>query len=149
MRVISAAVVISALSLSCVCARASGLAESSAVLAALQAKADQAEPRDKCFLYAEVVNHMTDLAGRQLNSGDSEQASKTLELIRGYADKIHMDIADDSRKLKNAESLIERTAYRLRDILHEASYEDRPALEVTLKQLNEVQTQLMMQVFKK
>jgi thioredoxin reductase len=77
------------------------------------------------------------------------QASKTLDLIRRYADKIHIDVADDSRKLKNAESLIQRTAFRLRDILREASYEDRPDVETTLKQLNQVQTQLMMQVFKK
>jgi F0F1-type ATP synthase membrane subunit c/vacuolar-type H+-ATPase subunit K len=149
MRFMSTAVIISTLSMGCAGAGASGLTESVTVVAALQAKAEQAKARDRCFLYAELVNHMTDLAGRQLNSGESEEASKTLELIRGYADKIHLDISDDSRKLKNAESLMERTAYRLRDILQEASYEDRPALETTLKHLNEVQTQLMMQVFKK
>jgi hypothetical protein len=42
-----------------------------------------------------------------------------------------------------------RTSFRLKGILSGASYEDRPALEVTLKQLNQVQAQLMMQVFKK
>jgi len=143
------AVIISTLSMGCAGAGASDLTDNVTVVATLQAKAEQAKARDKCFLYAELVNHMTDLAGRQLNSGDSEQASKTLELIREYADKIHLDISDDSRKLKNAESLVKRTAYRLKDILHQASYEDRPALEATLKQLNDVQTQLMMQVFKK
>jgi hypothetical protein len=149
MRVMSAAVVVSTLSFICVCAPASGLADNSIALAALQAKADQAGPRDKCFLYAELVSQMTQLAGRQFNSGDSVQASKTLELIRRYADKIHTGLADDSRKLKNAESLIQRTAFRLKDILHEASYEDRPDVEATLKQLNQVQTQLMIQVFRK
>ena len=149
MRVMSAAVVISTLSLICVRTPASGLPGSANTLAALQAKADQAEARDKCFLYAELVSQMTELAGQQFNSGDSVQASKTLELIRRYADKIHIDVADDNRKLKNAESLIQRTAFRLRDILHEASYEDRPDVEAALKQLNQVQTQLMMQVFKK
>lgn len=149
MRFMSTAVIISTLSMGCPGAGASDLTESVTVLTTLKAKAEQAKVRDKCFLYAELVNHMTDLAGRQLNSGDSKQASKTLELIREYADQIHLDISDDSRKLKNAESLIEHTAYRLKDILHQASYEDRPALEATLKQLNEVQRQLMMQVFKK
>ena len=146
MRFMSTAVIISALSMGCTGAGASDLTESATVVATLQAKAEQAKARDKCFLYAELVNHMTNLAGRQLNSGNSEQAAKTLELIRG---NIHLDISDHSRKLKNAESLMERTAYRLKDILHEASYEDRPALETTLRHLNEVQTQLMMQVFKK
>jgi hypothetical protein len=34
-------------------------------------------------------------------------------------------------------------------MLDKASYEDRSALELTLKQLNQIQTELMMQVFKK
>ena len=60
-----------------------------------------------------------------------------------------MGVVDDSRKLKNAETLIQRTVFRLKDILHEASYEDQPVLEATLKQLNQLQTRLMLQVFKK
>jgi hypothetical protein len=42
-----------------------------------------------------------------------------------------------------------RTSFRLRDILSEASYEDRPSLEATLKQVDQVRKQLMAQVFKK
>jgi phosphomevalonate kinase len=92
---------------------------------------------------------MTDLAGHQLNSGDSGQASETLKLVQRYAEKIHVDVADDSKKLKDAELLMRRTSFRLNGILSEASYEDRQALEATLKQLNQVQAQLMTQVFKK
>ena len=91
---------------------------------------------------------MTDLAGRQFNSGDSERASATLKLVQQYAEKIHTGVADDSKKLKNAEVLMERTSFRLKDILGAASYEDRQALEVTLMQLDQVQAQLMLQVFK-
>ena len=146
---VATAVVISTLSLTCVFASASALDDSSTPLAALQAKADQAQPKDKCFLYAKLVSQMTDLAGHQLNSGDSGQASETLKLVQRYAEKIHMGVADDSKKLKDAELLVQRTSFRLQDILSEASYEDRQILEATLKQLNEVQAQLMTQVFKK
>ena len=99
--------------------------------------------------YAELVSQMTDLAGQQFNSGDSGQASETLKLVQRYAEKIHMGVADNSKKLRDAELLMRRTSFRLRGILRGASYEDRPALEVTLKQLNQVQEQLMTQVFKK
>jgi hypothetical protein len=92
---------------------------------------------------------MTDLAGHQLNSGDSGQASETLKVVQQYAEKIHMGVVDDSKKLRDAERLMQRTTFRLQDILSEASYEDRQTLEATLKQLNQVQTQLMTQVFKK
>jgi hypothetical protein len=149
MRFVATAIVISALSLSCAIAPASGLDESPTALAALQAKADQAQPRDRCFLYAKLVSQMTDLAGHQLSSGDSGRASETLKVVQQYAEKIHMGVVDDSKKLREAELLMQRTTFRLQDILREASYEDRQALEATLKQLNQVQTQLMTQVFKK
>ena len=143
------AVVISILSLTCVHASTSALDDSPAAVAALQVKADQAQPRDRCFLYARLVSRMTDLAGHQLNSGDSERASETLKLVQQYAEKIHTGVAEDSKKLRDAELLMRRTSFRLQDLLSGASYEDRQTLEVTLKQLNEVQAQLMTQVFKK
>jgi len=143
------AVVISILSLTCVHASTSALDDSPAAVAALQVKADQAQPRDRCFLYARLVSRMTDLAGHQLNSGDSERASETLKLVQQYAEKIHTGVAEDSKKLRDAELLMRRTSFRLQDLLSGASYEDRQTLEVTLKQLNEVQAQLMTQVFEK
>jgi hypothetical protein len=143
-------VILSTLSLTCAYALASSIDNSPTALAELQTKADQAQPRDKCFLYAELVSQMTDLAGRQFSSGDSEQASETLKRLQTYAEKIiHTGVADDSRKLRDAELLMRRTSFRLKGMLNKASYEDRPALELTLKQLNQIQTELMMQVFKK
>ncbi|WP_433965448.1 hypothetical protein [Tunturiibacter gelidiferens] len=91
---------------------------------------------------------MTDLAGKQFNSGDSEQASQTLQLVQRYTGKIHAGVTDDSKKLRDAELLMRRASFRLKGILSVATYEDRPVLEVTLKQLNEVQSELLMQVFK-
>ena len=92
---------------------------------------------------------MTDLAGKQLSSGDSGEALESFRLVRRYADNALLGVVDDSRKLKDAEMLIRHTSFRLEDILHQASYDDRHDLEETLKELYKVQTQLMMQVFKK
>ena len=147
LRFVATAIVIATLWLTCAFASASARDDSPAALATLQLKADHAQPRDRCFLYAELVSQMTDLAGQQFNSGDSGQASETLKLVQRYAEKIHMGVADDSKKLRDAELLMRRTSFRLKGILNGASYEDRPALEVTLKQLNQVQAQLMTQVF--
>ena len=115
-------------------------------LTALAAKAQNAAARDQCFLYAELVHQMTELAGRQMNSGSDAQ--ETLTAVHDYAQKIHMGMANDTKKLKNAQILMEHTAFRLKEILHSASLEDRPVLESTLKQLDQVQNELMMQVFK-
>ncbi len=118
-------------------------------LVALQTRASVAGPREQCFLYAELVHQMTELAGRQLASGELEQASVTMRTVQEYAAKIHMDMADDSKRLKNAEILVRHTAFRLKDMLAQASLEDRPTLDAALKQMNQVQAELMLQVFRK
>jgi hypothetical protein len=117
-------------------------------LAALEAKADQAPTENRCFLYAKLIRQMTDLAGQQFQSGDSRQALETLKLVQQYAEKIHIGVAGDSKKVKDAEVLIQRTSFRLKDILSEAPFEDREALGATQRQLDQVQVQLMTQVFK-
>jgi hypothetical protein len=116
-------------------------------IAALATKAGIAPPKEQCFLYAELVHEMTELAGRQMVAG--EDASSTLRSVREYAEKIHMGMAQDTKRLKNAQLLMEHTAFRLNEILHSAAVDDRPVLESTLKQLNQVQTELMMQVFRR
>jgi hypothetical protein len=115
-------------------------------LAALAVKAQNAAARDQCFLYAELVHQMTEQAGRQMTAGSDAQ--DTLKAVHDYAQKIHMGMANDTKRLKNAQILMEHTAFRLNEILHSASLEDRPVLESTLKQLDQVQNELMMQVFK-
>jgi hypothetical protein len=149
MRFVVPLIALVTLSLTSAYAPASSIDNSPTALAELQTKADQAQPRDKCFLYAELVSQMTDLAGQQFKSGDSEQASETLKRVQRYAEKIHTGVADDSRKLRDAESLMRRTTFRLKGMLNKASYENRPDLEKTLKELSQIQTELMMQVSKK
>ena len=149
MQCVATAFVFCALSLTHASASAPARDDNPTPLATLEAKADQAEPRDRCFLYAKLVNQMTDLAGNQFNSGNPLQAAETLKLVRWYAEKIHTDVASDSKRLKEAELLMRRTSVRLKDILGAASYEDRQTVEATLKQLNQVQAQLMTQVFEK
>lgn len=118
-------------------------------LQALQDRASQAGPREQCFLYAELVHQMTELAGKQLAEGNAEQASRTIHTVQEYAARIHMDMANDSKKLKNAEILMRHTAFRLKDILAAASLDDRPSLDATLKQLDQVQAEMMLQVFRR
>jgi hypothetical protein len=113
----------------------------------LELRAQQANPRDQCFLYAELVHTMTELAGKQMISGDIDQASATLKKVEHYATLIHMNLANDSKRLKNTEMLMHHTTYRLGEYLHKASGEDRPTLQATLKRLDQVHDELLAQVF--
>lgn len=116
---------------------------------ALQARADQAQPREQCFLYAELVHQMTELSVRQYAAGDVDHATDLLRHIQELAKKIHLSLADNDKRLKNAEILLNHTAFRLNEMLHGSSFEDRPLVEKTLTDVNQAQNEAMMQVFHK
>jgi hypothetical protein len=117
-------------------------------LAQLELRAQQAGPRDQCFLYTELVHTMTEIAGKQMLNGDIDQAAATLKKVSYYANLIHTSLADNAKRLKNAEMLMEHTTYRLGEYVHKASSEDRDTLNATLKQLNQVHDELLAQVMK-
>jgi len=75
----------------------------------LEQRASEAKPREQCFLYAELVHVMTQKAGKELSDGDSEKAASTLKQIDKYAHLIHINLARDTKRLKNAEMLIHNT----------------------------------------
>ncbi len=116
---------------------------------ALEAKALAAQPREQCFLYAEIVHEMTELSLRQYAAGDADKASALLKNIQEFAHKIHLSVSDDNKRLKNAEILLRHTAFRLSEMLHDSSLEDRPLVAETLATVNKAQTDAMMQVFRK
>jgi hypothetical protein len=119
----------------------------SQALAQLEAKAAAASPREQCFLYTELVHNMTVAAGKEMLDGQTERASQTLKRVEHYASLIHMGLAKDTKRLKNAEMMMHKTTYRLSGFLHQASTEDKATLEATLKQLDTVQNELLDQVF--
>src|ERR1700759_410683 len=123
MRLAATSLAISVLSLTFSCASAFAADERALdpqALAALVMRADQAIPKEQCFLYAEIVHQMTELAGQQMNAGDA-RVSDTLRDVQKYAEKIHMGVAEDGKKLKNAEQLMRHTSFRLNGILNAAS----------------------------
>jgi hypothetical protein len=118
-------------------------------LADMQAKAEAAAPNEQPYLYAQLVHSMTELATAQFQAGDTRTASQTLKTAQSYAARIQMNLQRDARKLKDAEILIRHTAFRLHELLTGASLDDRPTLEATIRQLNQVQDQMMTQIFRR
>lgn len=116
-------------------------------LAQMELRAQQANPRDQCYLYTELVHSMTDVAVRQIANGDNDKAAVTLTQISHYAHLIEASLAKNTKRLKNAEILMDRTTTHLAEALHFTSGDDRANLQATLKQLNGVQNQILDQVF--
>ena len=99
-------------------------------LADLQAKAAVASPNEQPYIYAELVHSMTEMATAQYQAGDQQQASASLKAAQGYAGKIQMSLL------------------RLKELMTGASLDDRPTLEATIQQLNQVQSEMMTQLFR-
>jgi hypothetical protein len=116
---------------------------------ALTAKAREAQPREQCFLYAELVHQMTELSVRQYAAGDVEKAAELLKQIQGLTQKIHLSVADKDKRMRNTEILLRHTAFRLTGLLHSTSFDDQTLVAETLADVNRVQSETMMQVFRK
>lgn len=118
-------------------------------IAALEAKIGQAPPKEQCFLYAELIHQMTEFSLRQYAAGNIDKANDMLKQIQQFAHKVHLSVSEDNKRLKNAEILLRHTSFRLNEMLHSSSSEDRPLVEQTLAQVNQAENEAMLQVFKK
>jgi hypothetical protein len=144
--------VLAFLTVSALSARASGLDDKiidQNSINVLQAKILQAQPRDQCFLYAQLVHEMTELSVHQYASGNGEKAASLLKQVQEMAHKIHLTMSEDNKRLKNAQILLRHTAFRLNEMLHNSSLEDQPLVAATLAQVNQAQDEAMLQVFRK
>jgi hypothetical protein len=116
---------------------------------ALESRASQAQPREQCFLYAELVHQMTELSVKQYAAGDVAKASDLLQRVQQFAQKIHLSMAQNDKRIKNAEILLSHTVFRLTEMLHASSFEDRPMVQAALADVTQAQKETMFQVFKK
>jgi hypothetical protein len=118
-------------------------------IAALQARIPGAQPREQCFLYAELIHQMTEFSMKQYAAGDTDKATDLLKEIQNVTHKLHLSIADNNKRLKNAEILLRHTAFRLTEFLHNSSTDDREVVQATLSQVNKAESETMLEVFHK
>jgi hypothetical protein len=118
-------------------------------ITALEARIPQAQPREQCFLYAELIHDMTEFSLKQYAAGDVDKANSLLKQIQALTRKMHLSVGENDKRLKNAQILLRHTAFRLNEMLHNSSYEDRPLVAATLAQVNKAQDETMLEVFRK
>lgn len=116
---------------------------------ALEIRASQAQPREQCFLYAELVHQMIEYSVAQYAAGDTDKANGLLKRAQQLVHKIHLSLTGNDKRLKNAQILLRHTAFRLTELLHSSPYEDRTLVQQTLAEVNQAQNEAMLDVFKK
>jgi hypothetical protein len=116
-------------------------------LTLMELRADHAVARDRCFLYAELLHGLTELAGRQMAAGQAGDELITLRQMNEVTAKIEAATGRDARKLKDVEQLLEHTSRRLSDMVRSASEEQRSTMQAALKRLNAAHTSVLAMVF--
>jgi hypothetical protein len=117
-------------------------------LAQLEIRADKAKPREQCFLYTELVHGLTEQGAAQIAADDTDHATATLKQIDQDAHLIQRSLAHNSNRMKDAQKLLHDTTFRLGQILHLVSGDDRATVQNALRQLNQLNDELLTQVFK-
>jgi hypothetical protein len=118
-----------------------------AAIAQMELRAEAAAQRERCFLYTELVQIYTEVAGQQLADGEIEKANTTLRRVQHFADLIHAALAKDTKRMKEAEKVLHLASYHLGQYLHHVSAEDKAVAESTIKKLDGVHDELLAQVF--
>jgi len=113
----------------------------------LEHRAANAEAREQAYLYTELVQLYTQIAGKQMSAGDMEQANATLKRIQHLASLVHDVLAKNAHKLKDAEMMMHAATYRLGQCIHLAPGEDQAAVASTIHQLDKVHDEILTQVF--
>ncbi len=113
----------------------------------LEQRAATAEPKDRCFLYTELLHGWTELAGRDMTDGNEVAAATAIARADEDAAKLKGALGTDSKRLKNAELILEHTAHRLADMVRVASLDQHDTMQTVLKHLNSVHDALLAQIF--
>ena len=119
------------------------------LLATMELRAQQSNPRDQAFLYADLADKMSLLLSKQMRDGDIQRAELTMQRMEHYSELIENDVKQNSKGLKKAEMLLHDTNRRLTDIARSVSGDLRPRVQESIKRLDNAQRSLLTQVFSK
>jgi hypothetical protein len=119
------------------------------MIATLQLRAQQAEPRDQVQMYADLADKISMLASKQIADGEEEAAQETLHQLDICTAVIEAGLNANSRGLKKTEMLLHTTDRRLANMVHSGSYELKPVVQSALKHLDHAETALLTAVFQK
>ena len=116
-------------------------------LTAMEERAAAAEPKERCYLYTELLHGWTELASRNMADGNDTEAAQAIARADADVNRLKAALAKDSKRLKNAELMLEHTAHRLSDMVRVASLDQHDTMQGVLKHLNSVHDDLLAQIF--
>ena len=126
MRIIPTLLILStALSIPACAASLDGKIPDEQMINALEQRAATAPAKDQCFLYAVLVQDMVEISAQQYAAGDVDKANGWLKKAQTFTHRLHSVLSAKDKKLKDAQILLRRAAFRLNELLHSSDYDDQ------------------------
>ncbi len=118
-----------------------------AMLVQMEDQADHAKPREQCYLYTQLIDLLTDTASRQVAAGLDEDAGKTVARIAEVAAKLQRTAARDTKKLKDAEKILNESARKLTQMVRVVNGEQRDEIKAAAVKLDAAHNKILGLVF--
>jgi hypothetical protein len=128
---------------------AGALAEKPEALAEMKTRAEGARPGDCVRLCADTARRALDEAKNEFAKGEPETARTALADVATFAEKATDASILTKKREKQLEIELRAISHRLADLKRSVAFEDQPAVETTMEQLEKLRTRLLESMFGK
>ena len=113
----------------------------------LKARADAAQGGERVTLSLDYAHQQLELANKLYSDGDVEKAEAAIGEVFTYAQRATAAATTSNKKLKQTEIDLRKLEHRMRDIGQSLNIDDRPPVEKTVLQLEELRANLLAKMF--
>jgi hypothetical protein len=113
----------------------------------LKARADAAQGGERAKLSLEYAQQQLEVANTLYSTGDVEKAQAAIGEVLTYSQRATEAATTANKKLKQTEINLRKLEHRMRDIGESLNVDDRPPVEKTVQQLEELRAQLLAKMF--
>ncbi len=113
----------------------------------LKALADAAQGGERAKLSLEYAREQLELANKLYENGDVQKGEAAIGEVLTYSRRATEAATSANKKLKRTEIDLRKIEQRMRDIGMSLNIDDRPPVEKTVQQLEELRAQLLTKMF--
>ncbi len=113
----------------------------------LKARADAAQGGERVSLSLDYAHQQLELANKLYSEGDVEKAETAIGEVLTYSQRATSAATSANKKLKQTEIDLRKLEHRMRDIGQSLSIDDRPPVEKTVQEIEEMRADLLAKMF--
>ena len=133
----------------CCVAAAEAKSAKTATLAEAKAEAEATRPEECIRICVDLAQRELDEAKAQFTQGNSEAAKTELQAVTAHAEKSCDGAVATHKREKQLEIELRQISHRLGDLKRTLSFEDQPAAEAAMQQMEKLRTRLLETMFGK